>query len=177
MELHHRDFLEILGYLYLQYGKIDEANVIYHTLFELTEDRGIVALTYAYCLAKLGNFSQALNILKQILPEKLDSKEQSGYALLCANVYWNLGDEAEARRQFDAFVRNEKERTRHLPSSLSLLERDSEQRTAVKSQKEAPIEETLSPENIWKRILRFVARKDLEFVARKDLNREFGRQN
>lgn len=168
MEHEDIEFLQILGYLYLQYGRIDEARVIYKTLVEITDCEGIVTIAYAYCLVYQGNFNLALHQLKKVKSETLTAREKSGYFLLLSNVQWSLGDYSEARKVFRQFLDEERKRAAQEPLLPSLFDYQKEvlgqeSHSGTKQKKEKP----LPAEGLWKRILRF--------VARKDLNRELGR--
>lgn len=168
MDNESKDFLEILGYLNLQYGKVDEARTIFNTLFEISAADPLISLSYSYCLTLGNEFSLALHHLDRIPMETLSVKQRSGYHLLRSNLQWHLGLDQPARDEFAKFLQNEKERTKLEPTPSSLLIAAAIQRPKGKlleNQKEK--RKTVRGESIWKRILRF--------VARKDLNRELSR--
>jgi Flp pilus assembly protein TadD len=161
-----KDFLELLGYLYLQYGKHDPARVIYHTLCELADPTAIMLLTYAYCLAADGSYAMALHEMDKIPMGTLNLQELSGFHLLRGNIFWHLHRDREARVELRRFLELERQRTHGQP------------RHAVIGQRIEPlvvdgVERVVSirmrpPEDgLWKKFLRF--------IARKDLNRELSR--
>jgi hypothetical protein len=161
-----KDFLELLGYLYLQYGKHDPARVIYHTLCELSDPKAIMLLTYAYCLAADGSYAMALHETGKVSTEALNLQELSGYHLLRGNIFWHLHRDREARMELQHFLELEQLRTNGQP------------RTAVIGQYVRPlvvdgVERIVSvnvrppDEGLWKKFLRF--------IARKELNRELSR--
>lgn len=152
------DFLNILGYLYLQYGKIDEAKVIFRTLVEVAQHNAIVTMAYAYCLAYLGDYAIALHYLNRVAFLDLSLKERSGYHLLKSNIFWHLGRDREARFELEQFLAKEELRTQ---------KNKLDKKIALSSASETQKMVAANSEHLWKRILRF--------IARKDLNREFGR--
>ncbi|MDR2677615.1 MAG: hypothetical protein LBB26_03570 [Puniceicoccales bacterium] len=161
-----KDFLELLGYLYLQYGKHDPARVIYHTLCELSNPTAIMLLTYAYCLAADGSYAMALHEMDKISMEELSLQERSGFHLLRGNIFWHMHRDREARAELQHFLKLEQLRTHGQP------------RPAVIGQNIKPlvvdgVERVVSlrvrppDEGLWKKFLRF--------IARKELNRELSR--
>jgi Flp pilus assembly protein TadD len=155
-----KDFLELLGYLYLQYGKHDPARVIYHTLCELSDPASIVLLAYAYCLAADGSYAMALHEMDKISMETLNLQELSGFHLLRGNIFWHMHRDREARTELRRFLELERLRTNGQP------------RPAVIGQNIQPlviggVERVVSvkmrppEEGLWKKFLRFIARKEI----------------
>jgi tetratricopeptide (TPR) repeat protein len=180
-----RDFLELLGYLYLQYGKMDEARIVYAVLLRLTSTSPMRVLTYSYCLAQTGRYALALHHLDDIAGSTFSLKERSAYLLLRGNVLWNLGKDEGAREVFQKFLEVERKRAQRQPERLSLIARAELSRqipppspvqtqpvpaaapTAVKKNREIAGQPIRGNDGIWKKILRF--------IARKELNRELSR--
>jgi tetratricopeptide (TPR) repeat protein len=184
------DFLELLGYLYLQYGKDDEARTIYGTLFELADPPSpLLRLTYAYCLAKTGQHAVALHHLEELDPKVFSLKERSALCLLRGNIFWHLGRIREARGELNRFLTTERQRSRREPSRLSLIVQSAATATPAENPRQPldtspmvrirtgqPVRKTATPPSppkreesgLWKRILRFIARKDID--------RELGRK-
>jgi tetratricopeptide (TPR) repeat protein len=169
-----RDFLELLGYLYLQYGKVDEARIIYAVLLRLTSSPPIRVLTYAHCLAQTGRYALALHHMDDIGQSIFSRKERSAYLLLRGNILWQLGRDGEAREVFQKFLEMEQERARLEPERLSLIARAELGRRrrripppAVKTRpavvkKSAIVQTRVQGDGIWKSILRYIARKELD---------------
>ncbi|MDR3316807.1 MAG: hypothetical protein LBS68_01885 [Puniceicoccales bacterium] len=174
MERGDREFLELLGYLYLQYGKSDEARIIYAALFELADEQPLLTMTYAYCLVQAGQYAVALHLLETIDLSQFSPKERSAFLLLHGNVFWHLGRDAEARRELDRFLAIEKDRTLTEPTRHSFLTRAASKRgnspipaKGAGLPTAAPDKKTVGAslrgtEGIWKRVLRFIARKELD---------------
>lgn len=152
------DFLNILGYLYLKYGKIDEAKVIFRTLVEVAGPNAVVTMAYAYCLAYGGDYAVALHYLNRVPFLELSLKERSGYHLLKSNIFWHLGQDREAKMEFRQFLAKEEARAQ---------KNRFDKKIALSSARQMQKMEPSQSEHLWKRILRF--------IARKDLNRELGR--
>jgi tetratricopeptide (TPR) repeat protein len=190
-----RELLELLGYLYLQYGKADEARTIYAALCEMSESRPLLTLTYAYCLAKAGQYAVALHHLELIEAESFSPKELGAYLLLRGNVLWHLGRDAEARVELQHFLECAQGGyiVRHslitkAAEDGALLRAEQEETTQgereilfamqtpplVRALRNLPRERAPAPyrvvksknvknnEGVWKRLLRFIARKELE---------------
>jgi Flp pilus assembly protein TadD len=161
-----KDFLELLGYLYLQYGKHDPARVIYHTLCELSDPTDIMLLTYAYCLAADGSYAMALHEMDKISTEVLNLQELSGYHLLRGNIFWHMRRDREARAELRRFLELEQLRTHGQPRPAVIGQHI---RPLVVDGVERVVSINVRPpdEGLWKKFLRF--------IARKDLNRELSR--
>ncbi|MDR0339953.1 MAG: hypothetical protein LBH53_00060 [Puniceicoccales bacterium] len=165
MEATDREFLSLLGYLYLQYGRWDEARVIYSSLVELSEQKPLLLLTYAYCLAQNGQYAVSLHYLDRLNGKNFLPKARSAYRLLRGNVLWYLGRDEEARQELELFLQTERKRARLEPSRPSLIVRSAAER--VQQLLEEPKrwqEESQSfgrGEGLWRRLLRFIAKKEL----------------
>jgi tetratricopeptide (TPR) repeat protein len=164
-----KDFLELLGYLYLQYGKNDAARIIYQTLCELDNPVPIIRLTYAYCVAAGGSYSVALHEIEKVNVVEFNLQELSGYHLLRGNILWHLRRRREARKELQLFLEAENQRvdaskksraivtSARIVAKAEIVAKDDAEK-AVKAQPQ---------EGLWKKFLRF--------IARKELNRELSR--
>jgi Flp pilus assembly protein TadD len=161
-----KDFLELLGYLYLQYGKYDAARVIYHTLCELVEPTAVMLLTYAYCLAADGSYAMALYELDKVKMGEFNPQELSGFHLLRGNIYWHLHRDREARAELQRFLEIERKRTNGMPRPAVIGQRI-EPLVVNGVERIVSINVRQPEEGLWKKFLRF--------IARKELNRELGR--
>jgi Flp pilus assembly protein TadD len=160
-----KEFLELLGYLYLQYGKTDAARVIYHTLCEFWEPTSMHRLTYSYCLAVKGSYSRALYELDQVNVQHFSLQELSSYHLLRGNILWHLKRDREARRELHHFLSLESQRVKRQSRVVGVP-----MLSAVAKKNGNVEEETASvnlQEGLWRKFLRF--------IARKELNRELSR--
>ncbi|MDR2664346.1 MAG: hypothetical protein LBB14_02360 [Puniceicoccales bacterium] len=165
METTDREFLSLLGYLYLQYGRWDEARVVYGSLVELSDRQPLLLLTYAYCLAQVGQYAVALHHLDGLEGKDFLPKARSAYRLLRGNVLWYLGRDEEARKELELFLRTERKRARLEPTRPSFIVRSAAER--VQQLVEEPERwqrsgrTSDSREGMWRRLLRFIARKEL----------------
>jgi Flp pilus assembly protein TadD len=178
-----REFLELLGYLYLQYGKVDAARTVYAVLVELSARRPILSLTYAYCLARTGQYAVALHHLDELGNIPFALKERSAYLLLRGNVLWHMGRRDDARLDLEHFLAVERRRAKLQPTRLSLIVRSATERArnARLNHRAATVART-SADGTARRRRRSAGpayndddgfiRRILRFIARKELNRE-----
>jgi tetratricopeptide (TPR) repeat protein len=169
MKEEDQEFLELLAYLYLQYGKHDSAGIIYHTLCELSEPTSLTRLAYAYCLACRGSYSTALHELEKIDKTVFGMQELSGFHLLRGNVFWHLRRDEEARKELDNFLGIERKRNRERSRVVRVGQSPSERTRGEKMESDNLITKPMTHlhEGVWKKFLRF--------IARKELNRELSR--
>ncbi|MDR3117093.1 MAG: hypothetical protein LBT98_00740 [Puniceicoccales bacterium] len=182
-----REFLELLGYLYLQYGKADEARIIYAVLVELSAPQPLLTLAYAYCLSQTGQYAVALHHLDSLERAPFSLKERSAYLLLRGNVLWHLGKSQDSRQIFRQFLTVERQRARFNPTRLSLIVRSATEKAreargalealrSVQTPATAPTvagKVTVAQSPGAPRTDGFV-RRILRFIARKELHRELG---
>ncbi|MDR0679242.1 MAG: hypothetical protein LBF24_03280 [Puniceicoccales bacterium] len=165
MEATDREFLSMLGHLYLQYGRWDEARVIYGSLVELSEREPLLLLTYAYCLAQNGQYAVALHHLDSLEGKDFLPKARSAYRLLRGNVLWYLGRDEEARRELELFLQTERKRARLEPTRPSLIVRSAAERVRQLLEEPKRWRDEGLPyrrgEGLWRRLLRFIAKKEL----------------
>ena len=165
-----RDLLNLLGYLYLQYGKADEARVIYGALIELARPDPLTILTYAYCMVRCGNYSVALHYLDSVEGEDFLPKARSAYRLLRGNVLWHLGKDEDARHELNLFLATERKRSMLEPSRNSLIVQSVVDRlrpvAAGGGETANGDGEASQPQElrggIWRRFLRFIAKWELK---------------
>jgi Flp pilus assembly protein TadD len=159
------DLLNLLGYLYLQYGKSDEARVVYGTLVELAESNPLSILAYAYCLVRCGHYAIALHHLDDVDGGDFQPKARSAYRLLRGNVLWHMGRDEEARYELSLFLAMERKRARLDPANNSLIVKSAAGRARTANAAARGTELAVSVgggrEGIWRRVLRFIAKKEL----------------
>jgi hypothetical protein len=153
--------------LYLQYGKADEAKVIYGTLIELEDRDPMMVMTYAYCMARCGHYSIALHYLDSVCGGDFMPKARSAYRLLRGNVLWHLGKDEEARHELNLFLATERKRAMVEPERNSVIVQSVLDRLLPPTTRrggEREVETTQrrkTRDGIWRRLLKFIAKWEL----------------
>ncbi|HCJ12251.1 MAG TPA: hypothetical protein DHV51_04070 [Opitutae bacterium] len=86
----HREFMELIGYVYLQQNKMQEARVVYEALHVLFPKNAEIALALAYSFYALGQFKQCLDAFGGVVHDKES-------LILQSKACWGLGKKDEAR--------------------------------------------------------------------------------
>jgi tetratricopeptide (TPR) repeat protein len=102
-----KDFLFILGYLYLQHLKFHKSVVLFEVLHELhPEDLQVLkCLSYNYYV--LADYTQALNVIDQTIERSTTKKDKIISHLLKAKILWSMGEIEEARIFLKFFIDNQ----------------------------------------------------------------------
>jgi tetratricopeptide (TPR) repeat protein len=92
-----REFLLILAYLYICYGKYDEALVLHRGLYELASEDVEVLLGLSFSLYFTSRPLEAVQYLEKLDGIEMAPKYQKLFFLLKSHVTWSIGRDSEAR--------------------------------------------------------------------------------
>jgi tetratricopeptide (TPR) repeat protein len=92
-----REFLLILAYLYICYGKYDEALVLHRGLYEFFPENMEVLLGLSFSLYFTSRPLEAIQYLEKLDGVEMISKHQKLFFLLKSHVTWSIGRDSEAR--------------------------------------------------------------------------------
>lgn len=92
-----REFLLILAYLYVRYGKYDEALVVYRGLYEFFHDDTEVLLGLSFALYLTSRALEAMQYLDRLDGIDLPIKLEKFFYLLRSHVSWSIGRDDDAR--------------------------------------------------------------------------------
>jgi len=108
MDAKQRDFLSVMGHLYLSSGKPEKAEVVYDSLHSAFPDDDEILLALAYTKLQCGEFSKSVELIDSYISR---TKAISAGAvsvrfelLIKAKALWNRGDKAKARQQMEKFL-------------------------------------------------------------------------
>ncbi|MEM9280413.1 MAG: hypothetical protein AAGA96_01175 [Verrucomicrobiota bacterium] len=105
MDSRHRDFLSVMGHLYLVNGKADRAVTVYQCLHAELPDDDLVTLALAFAWLQDGEFSKALDLCEEVASNGRLSVEPPGLDLFIrAKALWGRGEQQEARRTMKEFL-------------------------------------------------------------------------
>jgi len=104
MSEEEREFLWLLGFLHLRYGRWEDARVIFRGLKALFPGEPAFAKALGFALLKTGEYRAALREIDRFL-EKASEKEdlEAGYWLK-SKALWGLGHGKKARDQLDRLL-------------------------------------------------------------------------
>lgn len=104
MEDSHREFLELLVYLFLRYNKFDEAFAVAQLLQCTCPNDPFVQLSFAFVALQTNNPNDALLAIQtsENFPKSQDL--QKLLFLLKSKILWALGRDAEARSAYTRFL-------------------------------------------------------------------------
>lgn len=99
-----KEFLLVLGYLYLQNGKFYDSKIVFEALLLFyPKDHHIMrSLAYAYLCD--GDYEQALEINEQFKHAQMSPKDHAFFNLLKSKALWRIGKLQEAKQYFNEFV-------------------------------------------------------------------------
>jgi hypothetical protein len=92
-----KEFLLILAYLYICYGKYDEALVLHRGLYEFFPEDIEVLLGLSFSLYFTSRPLEAIQCLERLDGVEMISKHQKLFFLLKSHVTWSVGRDSEAR--------------------------------------------------------------------------------
>jgi hypothetical protein len=92
-----REFLLVLAYLYICYGKYDEALMLHRGLYEFFPDDIEVLLGLSFSLHFTSRPLEAVQYLEKLDGVAMISKHQKLFFLLKSHVTWSIGRDSEAR--------------------------------------------------------------------------------
>jgi tetratricopeptide (TPR) repeat protein len=92
-----REFLLILAYLYICYGKYDEALVLHRGLYEFFPEDVEVLLGLSFSLYFTSRPLEAIQCLERLDGVEMIPKHQKLFFLLKSHVAWSIGRDSEAR--------------------------------------------------------------------------------
>ena len=104
MDSSQREFLLILAYLYLRYGKYDEALILYRVLYEYFPDDPEVILGLSFSLYITNRSSEAEQNLESLEGLVMQPTFQKLYYLIRSHVEWSLGRDDEARNTLVSYL-------------------------------------------------------------------------
>ena len=106
MESRQRDFLSVMGHLYLTSGKTEKAKTVYESLHSSFPEDAELALALAYTRLQCREFTPAIELIDRFFkPGKASAVEGPHYhRLIRAKALWNRGDKVEARREMQTFL-------------------------------------------------------------------------
>jgi hypothetical protein len=92
-----KEFLLVLAYLYICYGKYDEALMLHRGLYEFFSDDIEVLLGLSFSLYFTSRPLEAVQYLEKLDGLAMISKYQKLFFLLKSHVTWSIGRDSEAR--------------------------------------------------------------------------------
>jgi hypothetical protein len=92
-----REFLLVLAYLYIRYGKYDEALILHRGLYEFFRDDVEVLLGLSFSLHFTNRSTEAMQYLEKLDGVEIEGRCQKLFFLLRSHVAWSLGKDSEAR--------------------------------------------------------------------------------
>lgn len=99
-----KEFLLVLGYLYLQNAKFMDAKIVFEALQLIyPKDLHILrSLSYAYLCD--GDYEQAIELNEEIKSLNKSDDNLSFYYLLKSKALWRIQKTTEARQNFNEFI-------------------------------------------------------------------------
>jgi hypothetical protein len=92
-----REFLLILAYLYIRYGKYDEALILHRGLCEFFPNDVEILLGLSFSLYSTNRGMEALQYLEKLDGIEMNRQSQKLFLLLRSHAIWNTGKDREAR--------------------------------------------------------------------------------
>jgi hypothetical protein len=92
-----REFLLILAYLYVRYGKYDEALLLYRGLHEFFVDDIEIMLGLSFALYLTDRPLEAIQYLEQLDGVEFDQRLEKLFYLVRSHVDWKIGRDSDAR--------------------------------------------------------------------------------
>jgi tetratricopeptide (TPR) repeat protein len=92
-----REFLLILAYLYVRYGKYDEALLLHRGLNEFFEDDIEILLGLSFSLYSTSRPLEAMQYLEKLDGVEMSKQYQKLFFLLRSHVGWSIGRDSDAR--------------------------------------------------------------------------------
>ncbi|MDR2737444.1 MAG: tetratricopeptide repeat protein [Puniceicoccales bacterium] len=113
-----REFLLVLAYLYVCYGKYDEALVLHRGLSEFFPDDTNVLLGLVFSLYFTGRQAEAAQYLEKLDGVEMSVKCQKLFFLLKSHVSWNVGRDSDARVNLIHYLGLEEKEIREQEASV-----------------------------------------------------------
>ncbi len=101
MEDHEREFLSLLGYLYLRHGRLEEARVLFEALEVLLPDDLSIRKTLSYIYLRAGEYPESLEETERFMQKATEREDREMGHLLRSKAYWGLGDKAAAAASYE----------------------------------------------------------------------------
>jgi hypothetical protein len=92
-----REFLLVLAYLYIRYGKYDEALLLHRGLQEFFPDDEEILLSLSFSLYFTGRAFESIQYLEKLEGVDIGRQREKLFFLLRSHVIWSLGKDSEAR--------------------------------------------------------------------------------
>jgi hypothetical protein len=112
-----REFILILAYLYVCYGKYDEALVLHRVLNEFFEDDVEILLGLGFSLYTTDRGLEAAQCLENLEGVEMDPRRQKLYFLLRSHVDWSIGRDVDARNNLIHYLAIEEKEIREQQAS------------------------------------------------------------
>ncbi len=93
----YKEFLSVLGYLYLQNGREDKAFTVFSALCEFFPDDVRLGLCLGYVQLLNGDFVPAVKRADQFLDSGIDADEKVMGQMIRSRALWGMGRKKEAR--------------------------------------------------------------------------------
>ncbi|MDR1401804.1 MAG: hypothetical protein LBI81_02505 [Puniceicoccales bacterium] len=97
MDKSQREFVLVLAYLYIRYGKYDEALILHRGLCEFFPDDVEILLGLSFSLYSTNRGMEALQYLEKLDGVEMSRKLQKLFFLLRSHAIWGTGKDREAR--------------------------------------------------------------------------------
>ena len=107
----------VLAYLYIRYGKYDEALLLHRGLQEFFPDDEEVLLALSFSLYFTGRALEAIQYLEKLDGIDMGKQWQKLFFLLRSHVVWSLGKDSEARSDLIRYLGMEESEIREHEAS------------------------------------------------------------
>ncbi|MDR1413857.1 MAG: hypothetical protein LBI56_02895 [Puniceicoccales bacterium] len=97
MEKSQREFLLVLAYLYIRYGKYDAALMLHRGLYEFFPDDTEILLGLSFSLYITNRGMEAIQYLEKLDGVEMNKQLQKLFFLLRSHTVWSSGKDKEAR--------------------------------------------------------------------------------
>lgn len=95
-----KEFLALTGFLYLRYGRWEEARTIFEALQLLYPEDASVCKSLSFTCLKAGDYTRALEQAERFLGGAREPGDLQFGQLLKSKALWGLGDLEGARKLF-----------------------------------------------------------------------------
>lgn len=104
MSKEQKDVLLVLGYLYLQHAKYNQAKIVFEGLLLFFPKDYHIMRSLAYAYLNDGEYEHALEMNEQSRHPLMTKEDHAFFTLLQSKALWRLGKAHEAKQSFNQFL-------------------------------------------------------------------------